>query len=108
MRREGSASALAAGVDLSAYRTVQEALTNVLLHASATRAEVTVRYGADAVEVEVQDDGNGAPAGNGDSGGHGLVGMREGALLVGGTLEAGPLPHGGFRVLARLPLDAGP
>ncbi len=106
--RVGAASALSAGVDLSAYRIVQEALTNVLRHAQATRAEVIVRYGSDVLEVVVQDDGSASPGANGAAGGHGLVGMRERALLVGGTLEAGPLPEGGYRVRARLPLEAAP
>jgi signal transduction histidine kinase len=107
VRREGEAAALPAGVDVSAYRIVQEALTNTLRHARATRAEVTVRYGADAVEVEVRDDGRGAPDGEG-GGGHGLAGMRERAALMGGTLDAGPLERGGYRVHARLPLVARP
>ncbi len=103
VRREGAASSLPAGVELSAYRIVQEALTNTLRHARATRAEVTVRYGPDAVEVNVRDDGRGAPEGHDASGGHGLVGMRERTTLLGGTLEAGGLPSGGYRVHARLP-----
>jgi len=105
--REGSPGALPAGVDLSAYRIVQEALTNTLRHARATRAEVTLRYGNDAVELEVRDDGNGVSAGDASSLGHGLLGMHERATLVGGTLEAGPLPQGGYRVHARLPVEAG-
>ena len=108
VRREGQAATVPAGVDLSAYRIVQEALTNTLRHARATSAEVTVRYGADAVEVDVRDDGRAAMPANGDgegeARGHGLVGMRERALLLGGTLEAGPQPRGGYRVYARLPL----
>jgi signal transduction histidine kinase len=105
VRREGAASPLPAGVELSAYRIVQEALTNTLRHARATRAEVTVRYGSDAVEVDVRDDGRGAPEDHG-GGGHGLVGMRERVSLLGGTLEAGASPGGGYRVHARLPLEA--
>jgi signal transduction histidine kinase len=107
VRREGAPSSLPAGVDLSAYRIVQEALTNTLRHARATRAEVTVRYDSDAVEVDVRDDGRGAVEHDGEAGGHGLMGMRERALLLGGTLEAGPLPRGGYRVHARLPLETG-
>jgi signal transduction histidine kinase len=102
VRRDGKPTDLPAGLDLSAYRIVQEALTNTLRHARATRAEVTVSYGADALEVEVRDDGRGAAA-NG-TGGHGLLGMRERAALLGGTLEAGPDRGGGYRVHARLPL----
>ncbi len=105
MRIEGAPRPLPAGVDLSAYRIVQEALTNTLRHAGATRAEVAVRYEPEAVVLEVRDDGVGAGeavAGSGGSG-HGLVGMRERAALTGGSLEAGPAPGGGFRVHARLP-----
>jgi signal transduction histidine kinase len=109
VRREGDPLELPAGVDLSAYRIVQEALTNTLRHARATRAEVVVRYGDEAVEVEVRDDGRGAAAADANGApGRGLVGMRERAALLGGTLEAGPLPGGGYRVHARLPLGAAP
>jgi signal transduction histidine kinase len=102
--REGEPVPLPAGVDLSAYRIVQEALTNTLRHAQATRADVTLRYAPGMMEVDVTDDGRAAPA-NG-SGGHGLVGMRERAALLGGTLDAGPRPGGGYRVHAWLPLEA--
>jgi signal transduction histidine kinase len=106
VRWEGERAALPVGIDLSAYRIVQEALTNTVRHARATRAEVTLVYGVDALEVDVRDDGR-ASGGNGESpGGHGLVGMRERAALLGGTLEAGPQPGGGYRVHARLPLEA--
>jgi signal transduction histidine kinase len=105
VRREGPAVQLPAGVDLSAYRIVQEALTNTVRHARATRAEVTVRYGADAVELDVRDDGRASPGSGADGGGLGLAGMRERASLLGGTFEAGPLPGGGYRVHARLPLE---
>jgi signal transduction histidine kinase len=105
VRREGTPRELPAGVELSAYRIVQEALTNALRHAHATRVDARVAYGDDAIEVEVRDDGRGAASGGG-SGGHGLVGMRERAALLGGTLEAGPAPSGGYRVHARLPLEA--
>jgi signal transduction histidine kinase len=105
VRREGAAVALPAGIDLSAYRIVQEALTNTLRHAHATRAEVTVRYAEDALAIEVRDDGGGGSASAADlGGGHGIVGMRERAALVGGTLEIGAAPRGGFRVRAELPL----
>jgi signal transduction histidine kinase len=109
VQREGEAPTLPAGVDLSAYRIVQEALTNTLRHARATRAEVTVRFGPGAVELEVRDDGRGVPlVADVNGAGQGLVGMRERAALLGGTLEAGPLPGGGYRVHARLPLEAAP
>ena len=106
--REGTPSAVPAGVDVSAYRIVQEALTNTLRHARATVAEVTFRYGPDALEIDVVDDGRSAPGRSGDGPGYGLIGMRERATLLGGTLEAGPTAHGGFRVHARLPLDVAP
>jgi signal transduction histidine kinase len=103
MRREGDGD-VPAGVDLSAYRIVQEALTNTLRHARATRAEVVLRLGPAALEVDVRD--NGRPSVALSEGGHGLVGMRERATMLGGTFEAGPLPEGGYRVHARLPLEA--
>jgi signal transduction histidine kinase len=103
LRREGEHVSVPAGVDLSAYRIVQEALTNTLRHAHASRAAVTVRYTAAAVEVEVTDDGRGSTGAAGDAG-QGIVGMRERAALVGGTLEVGGAPRGGFRVRAALPL----
>jgi signal transduction histidine kinase len=105
VRREGPAVPLPAGVDLSAYRIVQEALTNTVRHARATRAEVTVRYASDAVELDVRDDGRASPSGSANGGGQGLAGMRERASLLGGTLDAGPMPGGGYRVHARLPLE---
>ena len=89
------------GVALSAYRIVQEALTNVRRHSAASRVTVRLAYEARGLEVAVEDDGA-APTGSGR--GHGLVGMRERVALLGGELEAGPAPDGGFRVLARLPV----
>jgi signal transduction histidine kinase len=111
LRVEGTPSPLPAGVDLSAYRIVQEALTNVVKHAGPARAQVTVGYRDREVTVEVTDDGRGvgALAGDGRAGvGHGLIGMRERVAAFGGDLEAGPRPGGGFRVAARLPLAAQP
>jgi signal transduction histidine kinase len=99
---EGDSQPLPPGVELSAYRIVQEALTNVLKHARASRADVLLRYGDRALELEVTDDGIGAPA-NGS--GHGLIGMRERAAIYGGTLTAGRQPSGGFVVAALLPHD---
>jgi signal transduction histidine kinase len=98
---EGEPAALSAGLDLSAYRIVQEALTNALRYAGTSRTDVRVRYCPDAVELEISDDGPGltAPAGAG----HGLAGMRERASLYGGVLEAGPRVERGFAVRARLP-----
>jgi signal transduction histidine kinase len=103
--QQGEPTRLPAGVDLSAYRIVQEALTNTLRHARATRTEVTLRYGPDELEIDVVDDGVGTPGLGGDGPGYGVMGMRERASLVGGTLEAGPTPHGGYRVHAVLPLE---
>jgi signal transduction histidine kinase len=102
LRVEGDAVELPAGVDLTAYRLVQEGLTNALKHARATRAEVLVNYRDGEIEVTVSDDGNGV--GNGAGGGHGLVGMRERVSVYGGELDAGPQPGGGYRLRARLPL----
>ena len=101
---EGDAKELPAGLDLTAYRLVQEALTNAVKHAQATSAAVLVRYEDGAVELEVVDDGRGASDGSSESGGHGLVGMRERVSVYGGELEAGPRPEGGFALKARLPI----
>jgi signal transduction histidine kinase len=107
LRVEGVRLELPAGVDLSAYRIVQEALTNVVKHAGPARAQVVVCYGDQEVAVEVTDDGKGAPGdGRAAKVGHGIIGMRERVALFGGDLEAGPLPGGGFRVAARLPFAA--
>jgi signal transduction histidine kinase len=103
---EGTPRPLAPGVDLSAYRIVQEALTNTLKHAGAASARVVLRYEPDAVVIEVADDGRGPVDGVADGAGHGLIGMRERAQLFGGTLEAGARPGGGFLVRARLPAEA--
>ena len=100
------AGVLPAGVDLSAYRIVQEALTNTLRHAGASRAEVTVRCVPGMLELDVLDDGHGGTPPSTDGSGRGIAGMRERATMLGGTLDAGPLPQGGFRVHARLPLGA--
>jgi signal transduction histidine kinase len=109
LRVEGTRSQLPAGVDLSAYRIVQEALTNVVKHAGPAQAQVTVCYGDRDVTVEVTDDGGRAeaPAGDRQAGtGHGLAGMRERVQVFGGDLEVGPGPGRGFRVAARLPFAA--
>src|SRR6266487_84069 len=102
LRVEGEQTDLPPGVDLSAYRIVQEALTNVVKHAGPARASVVVRYGRRTVEVEVTDDGRRSV--NGNAAGYGLAGMRERVELHGGTLEAGSRSEGGFAVKARLPL----
>ncbi|MFM9372011.1 histidine kinase, partial [Streptomyces sp. Da 82-17] len=100
--REGREFALPPGADLAAFRIVQEALTNVVRHSGSRRAHVQVRYTEAAVELTVDDDG---PATRTDAGGsgNGLAGMRERAAALGGTIEAGPRPDGGFRVRAVLP-----
>ena len=103
VRVEGASAPLAAGLDLAAYRIVQEALTNTLKHARATRATVTVRHRGAHVDLEVVDDGVGG--GNGDGTGHGIIGMRERASLYGGELRAGPRREGGFAVLVTLPVE---
>ena len=102
LRVEGTPEPLPSGVDLTAYRLVQEGLTNALKHAQAQRAEVVVRYADGYVELAVSDDGRGF--GGGDGGGHGLVGMRERVSVYGGELEAGPRAEGGYRLRARLPI----
>jgi signal transduction histidine kinase len=107
LRVEGKPFPLPSGADLSAYRIVQEALTNTLKHAHATRASVLVRYGRGEVELEVRDDGRGAARSGDGSGGRGIIGMRERAALYGGDLRAGPEPRGGFAVRAHFPIGAG-
>lgn len=103
---EGPLSDLPARLDLTVYRIVQEALTNVLKHAgTAVHAEVVVRAEGDNVQVSIRDDGRGDAGGA--RGGHGIAGMRERAELVGGSLVAGPVPGGGFEVRASLPRGAG-
>ncbi|WP_217711622.1 sensor histidine kinase [Actinomadura sp. NAK00032] len=105
---EGGSRALPADADLAAYRIVQEALTNTVKHANAREAEVRLRWTDHELEITVTDDGRGgAGAGAGwRRGGDGLIGIRERVAACGGTAEAGPLPGGGFRVLARLPYAA--
>jgi signal transduction histidine kinase len=100
---EGERRDLPVGIELSAYRIVQEALTNALKHAGDARATVHVRYGPDSLELEIVDDGPGeaAPVA---SGGHGLAGMRERVALYGGRLDAGRRPSGGFSVRVLLPI----
>jgi signal transduction histidine kinase len=99
---EGDAVPLPRAVDLSAYRIVQEGLTNSLKHANASRADVTVRYGSHDVELEVRDDGVGTTKTDGL--GHGLVGVRERVKIYGGEMNAGTAPDGGFVLSARLPV----
>ena len=103
-RVEGLPRPLPAGTDLAAFRIVQESLTNVTRHAGPAGATVLVRYGGDELTVQVDDDGRGPAAAGGS--GNGIRGMRERVAALGGELDAGPRPGGGFRVKARLPLDA--
>ena len=128
LKRQGSSRDIPAGIDLSAYRIVQEALTNVVKHAGATSCDVTINFGDDHLSIEVIDDGPGGViaavpaargAGTGDGGctaadgglaghgGHGIIGMRERVHLYRGEFSAAPRPGQGFRVTARLPLADG-
>jgi signal transduction histidine kinase len=101
----GEVRPLPFGVDVAAFRILQEALTNVARHAGPARATVQVAYGEHDLTLQVDDDGRG-PAAHGAAGsGKGILGMRERVAALGGELEAGPRPEGGFRVRARLPLD---
>ena len=100
---EGEAAPLPRAIELSAYRIVQEALTNALKHAHAHRADVTLRYGPDDLRIEVRDDGSGGGA-TSNGPGYGLVGVRERVKIYGGTMTAGAAPEGGFVLDATLPL----
>ena len=104
LRVDGERVPLPPGIDLSAYRIVQEGLTNALKHARATHAEVTVRYAPNAVGIEVHDDGTGATPSDGHRHGHGLIGIRERVRLYGGEMTAGTTNGGGFTLSTRLPL----
>jgi signal transduction histidine kinase len=102
----GDERELPAGIDFSAYRIVQEALTNSLKHGHAATARVDLRFGARMLDVEIVDDGTAAARADARAGGgHGLIGMRERAAVFGGELEAGPRSQGGFAVRASIPLD---
>jgi signal transduction histidine kinase len=106
LRIDGEPRSLPAGIELSAFRIVQEALTNTMKHAGQARAQVSIRYGADMLELEIHDDGPGATrhaAEGAASRGHGLVGMRERVTLYGGHLDVGDHQAGGFAVRVRLP-----
>ncbi len=111
VRQNGQARAVPAGVDLSAFRIVQEALTNVVKHSGADFCQVSIDYGQDALAVEITDPGgpaSRAAAGPGENGqGHGIAGMAERVSLCGGDFTASPLPGHGFRVAARFPLPGG-
>ena len=104
MRVEGEPRRVPVAVGLSAYRIVQEALTNTLKHAGPVKAHVLLRYAPGTIEIECSDGGGSVAAPASANGGHGLTGMRERATLLGGAVAAGPRPEGGFQVKARLPL----
>jgi signal transduction histidine kinase len=103
LRVDGERFALPRAIDLSAFRIVQEGLTNALKHAEASHANVTVRYQPDELELEIADDGKGPATTNGH--GHGLLGIRERVNIYGGNMSAGAAPAGGFILSARLPVD---
>jgi signal transduction histidine kinase len=103
----GEPQTIPGGTALATYRIIQESLTNTRKHAGPwARAEVVLRYVGEAIEISVTDDGIGVAAPS-DGAGHGLTGMRERAAMYGGSVQAGPLPGGGFQVTARLPVTAG-
>jgi signal transduction histidine kinase len=100
---DGDPFPLPRAIDLSAYRIVQEGLTNALKHAHASHADVTFQYGPDELQIEVRDDGEGSSTSDGR--GHGLLGIRERVKIYGGEMSAGAAPEGGFVLGARLPLE---
>ena len=103
---EGEAKVLSPTLEVSAYRVIQEALTNTRKHSKATSASVRIQYGTAELEVEVLDDGPGRETERrGSTAGHGLIAMRERAALHGGHLSAGPRPEGGFAVHASFPFS---
>ena len=104
LKVHGEKRRLTAALDLSAYRIIQEAITNVLKHASASRVEVVIDYEEEGVALTVSDNGSGPS--DGQAGGHGLVGMRERVALFGGKMDTGTMPLGGFTVHARLPYQS--
>jgi signal transduction histidine kinase len=103
---EGEPFPLPRAIDLSAYRIVQEGLTNALKHARASHVDVVVRYGSDELQIEVRDDGVGTLTSDGL--GHGLVGIRERVKIYGGEMTAGPASEGGFTLSTRLPVSGYP
>jgi signal transduction histidine kinase len=104
LHTDGAPVALPPGLDLSAYRIVQEALTNAVRHAGRVPVRARVSWGQDSLTLEVVNGRPPAPVPRSDGSGHGLIGMRERCELFGGTVSAGKTPEGGFRVHARLPL----
>ncbi|MGH7642009.1 MAG: sensor histidine kinase [Candidatus Dormibacteria bacterium] len=103
LRIQGEPRRLPDGLELSAYRIVQESLTNTIRHSDARSASVLVEYRASELRLQVSDDGHGSPPGNGA--GHGLIGIRERVALFGGTVEASPRDGHGWQVSAGLPTD---
>lgn len=101
----GDLSSLPAGMELAAFRIVQEATTNTLRHADADHVKVRLRAERDVLSIDIVDDGRGPSPRKGPSG-HGLVGMQERVALYGGTVSTGPAPSGGYQVFARIPLDS--
>jgi signal transduction histidine kinase len=106
--RRGTTEPLEPAVELSAYRIVQESLTNVRKHAGADHARLCLHYDRERLTITVEDDGCAGPHHPRPGAGHGLIGMRERATTIGGTLHAGPRPEGGFTVTAELPLRPSP
>jgi signal transduction histidine kinase len=107
VRIDGRADPLPAGVDLTAYRIVQESLTNVLKHAHANRVEIVIGHRSGRVDIDVLDDGDASGRESAaPGGGHGLLGMRERVSIFGGTMTTGPRPEGGWAVRARLPVGS--
>jgi signal transduction histidine kinase len=104
VRIDGEPQAVPGAVDLAAYRILQEALTNVVRHAGASTAVLTIGYG-DVLVVQVEDDGRGVGSGSQAADGVGIMGMRERATAIGGTLDVSEAPAGGFRVRAVLPVN---
>jgi len=104
---EGRPRPIPVGVDVNAFRIIQESLTNTVKHGGpGARSSVVVRYGEQELSITVSDDGRGAAVGlSGNGSGQGIVGMRERVVMLDGTLEAGPRPGGGYRVLGRIPLE---
>ena len=105
LAEEGERPELPAGIDLVAFRVIQESLTNVRKHAAGAAAQVAVRYGAKELDVEITNDAGQAQAAINGGDGHGIFGMRERVRLFGGRFEAGELADGGFRIHARIPLE---
>jgi signal transduction histidine kinase len=103
---EGRVRPLPESTELTAFRIIQESLTNAVQHGGPNVAtKVRVEYGESHLDLTVEDDGRGAAAASGSPGGHGLVGMRERVAVLGGEFSADPKPGGGYRVRARIPVE---